>query len=404
MRVFKETDRPFRSWAVRVSSVIIIFSLLVSVLGYVICSDKTPHANDGLVEIGKQLPGYRVKVLKIKKNYQVDDDGWLSDVLFGKESDYSVIPIKGYTLNDLILTADVVGKENYYKEFNLIDVVFPVYKAPVSDTTSNYYLEKGDEFVFKDRSLKEVVITRDKLLEKFKTENLDERFFFLGSDIFGRDLYSRLVIGTRVSVFIGFASVILSLVIGLILGTISGYFGGFIDNVVMWLMSVVWSIPGIILVIAVSMVLNSKGIWVTFIAIGLTTWVEAARVIRGQVKALKEMQFVEAAKAYGLRDFSIVFKHIVPNIYSSLIVIATTIYATSILLEAGLSFLGLSVQPPAPSWGNMVYEGYQVLGTKNSWHLILFPGMAIIIMVLSFNLLGIELQKISNPQKQTGNL
>ncbi len=394
----------FRSWSVRLSASIILLSVLVSVLGHLICVDKTPHANDGLVEIGKRTPGYSVDVLKIRKNYPNPPKSWLSRIFTGDESDFNVVPIESYEISQLELTVKVVGKENYYKTYNLIDVVFPVSMEAIDTTTHSFYKTEGEWIVFFDAEEKEVRISYPELEDLFKTNSLDKRTFILGTDRFGRDLYSRLVLGTRISVFIGFASVLLSMFIGLVLGTLSGYFGGLIDTMTMWLMSVVWAVPAIMLVIAISMVMNSKGLWVTFVAVGFTTWVEAARVIRGQVISIREMQFVEAARAYGLRDFSIVFKHIVPNIYNTLIVVATANYAVAILLEAGLSFLGLSVQPPAPSWGNMVYEGYQVLGTKNSWHLILFPGMAIIIMVLSFNLLGIGLQKASGAQDKLTNV
>jgi peptide/nickel transport system permease protein len=392
------------SWSVRISLTVIISSLLISILGYTICADNTPNANDGLVQIGKQTPGYSVKVIKIRKNYENPKAPWIIRLFTGTQSDYTVLPIESYQLDGLNLRVKIVGKEDYYQEFNLLDVVYPIKKDHPFSSSGTYYTQSGNSIQLQTIDEGEVRITYVDLIEKFERENLHKRTFILGTDRFGRDLYSRLILGTRISVFIGFASVLLSLFIGLILGTISGYFGGLIDNLAMWMMSVVWAVPAIMLVIAISMVLNSKGLWVTFVAVGFTTWVEAARVIRGQVKSLKEMQFVEAARAFGLRDFSIVFRHIVPNIYTTLIVIATANYALAILLEAGLSFLGLSVQPPAPSWGNMVYEGYQVIGTKNSWHLILFPGMAIIIMVLSFNLLGIGLQKAAGTQDQISHL
>ncbi len=389
----------FNSWSVRLSAAVIILSILISLLGYLLCIDNTPNANDGLVEIGKKSPGYSVKVIKVRKNFTNPENSWFYRIFFGTESNYSTIPFETYEIDGLDLNVKVVGKADYYKSYNLVDVVYPI-----SQESQSKISLAGNRIEFTALGDQKINISLKDLIAQFENESIDKRTYLLGTDRFGRDLYSRLIMGTRISVFIGFASVMLSIFIGLVLGTISGYFGGVIDNVVMWLMSVVWSVPAIMLVIAISMVMHSKGLWVTFVAVGFTTWVEAARVIRGQVKSIKEMQFVEAARAYGLKDFSIVFKHIVPNIYNTLIVIATANYAVAILLEAGLSFLGLSVQPPAPSWGNMVYEGYQVLGTKNSWHLILFPGLAIIIMVLSFNLLGIGLQKASGTQDQISHI
>lgn len=403
MRTINFKTVRLKGLSIKISAGILLSSWIVAVLGYLIAPDPTTHANDGAVEIGKQLPGFQANILKIRKNFPVKEKSWWQTMLYGKESEYNIVPYTSYQIDGLSLIVNVFGKENYIKTYHLTDVVYAVSKAPFAGT-DNFFVEKNGELMFRNLSGKTMAVSRHELLASFKANNLEQRTYWLGSDRFGRDLLSRLIIGTRISVFIGFASVVISLALGLVFGTLSGYFGGTTDNFILWLMSIVWSIPGIMLVIAISMVLNSKGIWVTFLAVGFTTWVEAARIIRGQVKSLKEKQFIEAARAYGLKDLSILFRHIVPNIYGSLIVIATANYAAAILLEAGLSFLGLSVQPPAPSWGIMVYEGYQVLGTKNSWHMILFPGMAIIIMVLSFNLLGIGLQKSADPQKHTGNL
>jgi ABC-type dipeptide/oligopeptide/nickel transport system permease subunit len=163
-------------------------------------------------------------------------------------------------------------------------------------------------------------------------------------------------------------------------------------------MSVVWSIPGIMLVIAISLALQSRGVWVAFIAVGLTMWVEVARVVRGQILGIKQKLYIEAARAFGVSNPQIIYAHILPNIFGPLIVIATANFAAAILLEAGLSFLGLSVQPPTPSWGIMIYEGYHAIGTRNSWHLVALPAIAICLMVLSFNLLGNGLRDAYDPK------
>jgi peptide/nickel transport system permease protein len=182
------------------------------------------------------------------------------------------------------------------------------------------------------------------------------------------------------------------------LGAISGFFGGIVDSIVMWIMTVVWSIPSIMLVIIITIALDSKGIWVTFIAVGLTMWVDIARVVRGQIMSIKEKLFVEAARAFGLSNRRIILKHILPNIVGPLIVISTSNFASAILIEAGLSFLGLGVQPPTPSWGTMISEGFVALGTRGSWHLIVFPSFCISIIVLAFNLFGNGLRDAYDPQ------
>jgi peptide/nickel transport system permease protein len=210
---------------------------------------------------------------------------------------------------------------------------------------------------------------------------------------------SRLIFGTRISLGIGLIAVIISLFLGVLIGAVAGFFGGVIDSAIMWFMTVVWSIPSVMLVIAISLALQSKGIWVAFVAVGLTSWVEIARVVRGQIMSIKEKTYVEAAKAMGFSNARIIFKHILPNLLGPIIVISSSNFANAILTEAGLSFLGLGVQPPMPSWGMMVNEGFHAIGTQNSWHLILFPSLAISILVLSFNLLGNGLRDAYDPQQ-----
>src|SRR5690606_20832664 len=163
--------------------------------------------------------------------------------------------------------------------------------------------------------------------------------------------------GARISLFIGFISVFISIIMGTIAGAAAGYFGGSIDKSLMWVMSVMWSLPSLLIVIALSVALG-KGFYQVFIAIGLTMWVDVARIVRGQFLSIKEKEYVEAATLAGLNSSRIIFRHILPNVKGSLIVVAVSNFATAILLEAGLSFLGLGIQPPAPSWGNMVKEHY----------------------------------------------
>ena len=182
------------------------------------------------------------------------------------------------------------------------------------------------------------------------------------------------------------------------LGAIAGFFGGFIDDVISWLMTVVFSIPSIMLVIIISIGLQSKGIWVTFLAVGVTMWVEIARVVRGQIIGIKEKLYIEAARAFGLSNRRIIFKHILPNIMGPIIVIATANFASAMLIEAGLSFLGLGVQAPTPSWGIMINEGYKAIGSRDSWHLIVLPSICISITVLAFNIFGNGLRDAYDPQ------
>jgi len=210
--------------------------------------------------------------------------------------------------------------------------------------------------------------------------------FLLGTDKYGRDILSRLLVGVRVSLGVGLVTVILSLIIGIILGATAGYFRGRTDDIIMWFINVIWSIPTLLLVFAITLVLG-KGFWQVFIAIGLTTWVNVARIIRGQVMAIRELEYVEAARALGFSSVRIITRHILPNVMGPVIVIAASNFATAIVIEAGLSFLGVGVQPPQPSWGLMIRENYNFIITHNPM-LALSPGFAIMILVLAFNMLG----------------
>ena len=374
---------------------IIISAMLISLLGYLIMPDSTPDANDGAVQIQKQPPGSEVTFLKIRKNRKIEKVNLFQKAIYGQESEYMIVPIKEYEINNLMVKVSVFGKSNYIKEYSLLDVV----KSTSHNNFQIMYNVAGEKIInYKNLAGVEETIPYNELIDEFHANNIENRKYWLGSDKMGRDMLSRLFFGTRISISIGFISVLISMSLGMSLGSIAGFFGGKIDMLVLWFLSVVWSIPGIILVIAISMALQSRGVWVAFVAVGLTMWVEVARVMRGQIMTIKEKLFIEAARAFGIKNFRIVFVHILPNIAGPLIVIATANFAAAILLEAGLSFLGLGVQPPTPSWGVMIYEGFQSIGTKNSLHLILFPGLAICILVLSFNLLGNGLRDAYDPK------
>ncbi|MBY0424345.1 MAG: ABC transporter permease [Cytophagales bacterium] len=206
------------------------------------------------------------------------------------------------------------------------------------------------------------------------------------------------MLGMRVSLGIGLVAVVISVVLGVFIGAIGGFLGGLADKLVLWLMTVVWAVPSIMLVIAISLALQSKEIWVTFVAVGLTTWVEVSRVVRGEIMSIREKLYIEAARALGINDLGIVMRHILPNLAGPVIVIATSNFASAILMESGLSFLGMGVQPPAPSWGVMISEGFQQLTAPNSWHLIVFPSLAVCFTVLAFNIIGNSLRDAVDPR------
>ena len=203
-----------------------------------------------------------------------------------------------------------------------------------------------------------------------------------------------MIVGVRVSLGVGLVTVIISLTIGLSLGSLAGYFRGRADDIITWFMNVIWGIPTLLLVFAITLVLG-KGFWQVFIAVGLTMWVSVARLVRGQILNVRELEYVEAARALGFSNTRIIARHIIPNIIGPVMVITASNFASAIVIEAGLSFLGVGVQPPQPSWGLMVKENYNFIITQNPM-LALAPGFAIMLLVLAFNLLGSGLRDALN--------
>lgn len=362
----------------------ICLSLLIAILGYLITPDSTPFANNQILALAAKPPLFKVKMLLNRKNQSFDQKSFLHTLLYGKESQYFSIPIDSFWFagDSLFLKEYSSGADDepFISKYHLVDVVYPINPtAPVrKDFDRTYH--------FKNIEGKTLSISEYKLKQAILDEHIGKKIFLLGTDRFGRDMLSRLIIGTRVSFSVGFISVFISLVIGISLGVTAGYFRGKTDAVIMWLVNVVWSVPTLLMVLSITLVLG-KGFWQIFVAVGITMWVEVARVVRGQVLSLREKEFITAAKALGYSNLRIIIKHILPNTVGPIIIISAANFASAILMEAGLSFLGIGIQPPVPSWGNMIKDHYAYI-ILNQAYLAILPGIAIMLMVLAFNFLG----------------
>ena len=331
--------------------VIIAIAVLIAIFGYFIAPDPTPYANRIILEIGGQKPGFEQQFLLVKKESAPPAENFFERLAGGKRDIYDHIPVNS--------------------------------------------IQRNGDSVIADKFIDEGLSERQAFhRSQLSPEQSQKITYLVGTDKYGRDILSRLIIGTRISLSVGLITVIISLTLGIILGAIAGYFRGKADNIIMWLINVIWSIPTLLLVFAITLLLG-KGFWQVFIAVGFTMWVNVARLVRGQVMGTRELQYVEAARALGYSNFRIISRHILPNIMGPILVIAASNFASAIVIEAGLSFLGVGVQPPQPSWGLMMRENYNFIITQNPM-LALAPGFAIMILVLAFNLLGNGLRDALN--------
>lgn len=329
-----------------VSLVVIGFFSIIAILGYLITPDHTPYCNQQYLELASMKPFSKATFVYVYPDTPIASKqprNPIKTLLHGRPLDATAIPV--FALDTI---ADTLNAETY------------------TGSTPN------------DGEVMKIPLS--------KVQKIKQRTFIFGTDTYGRDVLSQVMIGSRVSLSVGFIAVAIALLIGILLGSLAAYYGGWVDNLIMWFINVVWSIPTVLLVIAITFALG-KGFWQVFIAVGLTMWVDVARVVRGQVLSIKQKEYVEAARALGYRTPRIIFRHILPNILGPVTVITASNFATAILLEAGLSFLGIGVQPPMPSWGSMVKENYgQIL--LDSAYQAFIPGIAIMIIVLAFMLLG----------------
>ena len=306
------------------SLVVIGLFVLMALLGYLITPDHTPYCNQQYLELATLKPFTRIQFTYVDDGQPKPSGNPIGTMLHGRPLGLTAIPTYAATPvgDSLVIEAYTGSTPNH---------------GPLRRVARSQVVSQGT------------------------------RLFPLGTDGYGRDVLSMIIIGSRVSLSVGFIAVLIALLIGITLGALAAYYGGWVDNLITFALG--------------------KGFWQVFIAVGLTMWVDIARVVRGQVYSIKEKEYVEAARALGLGTFRTIFRHILPNITGAIIVVAASNFASAILLEAGLSFLGIGVQPPMPSWGTMVKENYSYI-LLDSAHLALLPGLAIMLLVLAFMLLG----------------
>ena len=329
----------------------IVLVLCIAIFAYVLAPDSSMNANQMHLSIYSKSPGFEVKMLVIPQEPAVSKS--FKDYFIGHTNQSTEIPIKSYKLLE-----NGIQYVEYSEDASL-------------NLTKEIYLDKFPGYSTIEQVEEDLILTKK---------------FILGTDKYGRDLLSRMIIGSRVSISIGFVAVLISVIVGLFFGALGGYYGGKVDAFVMWLVNVIWSIPTLLLVIAITLAIG-KGFWQVFVAVGLTMWVEVARVVRGQIISVKEMQYVTAARALGFSNPRIIINHLLPNIMAPVIVISAANFASAILVESGLSFLGLGAQPPIPSWGGMIKDHYNyiILGKP---YLAVVPGTAIMLITLAFMMTG----------------
>ncbi|MCO5232160.1 MAG: ABC transporter permease [Chitinophagales bacterium] len=370
-----------------ISLFLILIAVYLAIFAPILAPDGTPDANDQVLELANKNPGFTTKMLLVKKNKNIPPINIFQRIAKGKENPYRMIPITAYRWKGTHLSVDLYKGDLIPPLETLVSIPEVLYGY--SNEKDSLQLVGSNLQFINDRG---IVLSRDieEVRSQIVSHHIIEKKYWLGTDNYGRDIFSRLLWGVRVSISVGFIAVLISMTIGIFMGAIAGYFKGIVDNIIMWFINVIWAVPTILLAMALTFALDGRvdRFWVIYLAVGLSMWVEVARIVRGQVMSVREMEYIQAAKGLGFGHFRTIFRHILPNIIGPIMVIAASDFASAILVEAGLSLVGIGVRPPMPSWGVMLNEHHNYLFIQGKAFLALAPGIAIMILVLAFNLLG----------------